>query len=100
MFACLPIRPEIVSSDQTIQISLFTAIWQVQDAKTRFSKVIELAQTEGPQTITKHGTERAVVLSIEAYRALKNPKPAERVQNGVFCHSSLRRIKMICSSGF
>ena len=45
------------------------ATWQVQEAKTRFSEVIERARTEGPQTITRHGVERAVVLSIEEYRA-------------------------------
>jgi prevent-host-death family protein len=51
------------------------AIWQVQDAKTRLSEVIDRARTEGPQTITRDGTERAVVLSIEAYRALVAHKP-------------------------
>jgi len=51
------------------------AIWQVQDAKTRFSELIERARTEGPQTITRHGAERAVVLSIEDYRALAAHKP-------------------------
>jgi len=50
-------------------------IWQVQDAKTRFSEVIERARSEGPQTITRHGTERAVVLSIEEYRALVARQP-------------------------
>ena len=49
--------------------------WQVQDAKTRLSQVIERARTEGPQTITRHGTARAVVLSIEDYRALAAHKP-------------------------
>jgi antitoxin Phd len=51
------------------------ASWQVQDAKSHFSEVIERAHSEGPQTITRHGTERAVVLSIEEYRALSNAKP-------------------------
>jgi antitoxin Phd len=51
------------------------AIWQVQDAKARLSEVIERARTEGPQTITRHGTERAVVLSIDDYRALVVHKP-------------------------
>jgi prevent-host-death family protein len=51
------------------------ATWQVQDAKTRLSEVIERASTEGPQTITRHGVERAVVLSIEDYRALTAHKP-------------------------
>ena len=51
------------------------AAWQVQQAKTRLSEVIERARTEGPQTITRHGAERAVVLSIEDYRALVARKP-------------------------
>jgi antitoxin Phd len=51
------------------------AAWQVQQAKTRLSEVIERARTEGPQTITRHGAERAVVLSIEDYRALLAHKP-------------------------
>jgi prevent-host-death family protein len=46
------------------------AEWQVQEAKARFSEVVEKARTEGPQTITRHGRERAVLLSIEDYRAL------------------------------
>ncbi len=51
------------------------ATWQLQDAKTRLSDVIERARSEGPQTITRHGAERAVVLSIEDYRALTAYKP-------------------------
>ncbi len=49
--------------------------WQLQDAKTRLSEVIECAQTEGPQTITRHGTERAVIVSVKDYRALAAHKP-------------------------
>jgi prevent-host-death family protein len=51
------------------------AKWQVQDAKTRFSELIERARTEGPQIITRHGAERAVVLSIETYRDLAAQSP-------------------------
>jgi len=51
------------------------AEWPVHDAKTRFSELIERAITEGPQTITRHGAERAVVLSIEEYRVLASYKP-------------------------
>lgn len=49
--------------------------WQVQDAKARLSEVIDRAQTEGPQTITRHGAERAVLLSAADYRALLARKP-------------------------
>lgn len=51
------------------------ATWQVQEAKTRLSELIERARTEGPQTITRNGAERAVVLSVEDYRALAAHKP-------------------------
>ena len=50
-------------------------VWKVQDAKTHLSEVIEQARTDGPQTITRHGAERAVVLSIEDYRELLAHKP-------------------------
>jgi antitoxin Phd len=50
------------------------AIWQVQEAKTRLSEVIEEANGKGPQIITRHGSERAV-LSIADYRALTAHKP-------------------------
>ena len=51
------------------------AVWQVQEAKTRLSEVIEEAQKKGPQIITRHGAERAVLLSIDDYRSLKSHQP-------------------------
>jgi len=51
------------------------AIWQVQEAKTRLSELIEDAHNKGPQIITRHGSERAVLLSIQDYRALTAHKP-------------------------
>ncbi len=51
------------------------APWQLQQAKTRLSEVIEEAHSRGPQIITRHGAERAVVLSIGDYRALIAHKP-------------------------
>lgn len=46
------------------------ANWQVQEAKTRLSELIEEADKKGPQIITRHGSEHAVVLSIADYHAL------------------------------
>ena len=51
------------------------ARWQVQEAKTRLSEVIEEAQSKGPQIITRHGAERAVVLSIGDYLKLTAHRP-------------------------
>lgn len=51
--------------------------WQVQEAKNRFSALVRAAEDEGPQVITVHGRERAVLLSAEAYRALQGQAPGQ-----------------------
>jgi prevent-host-death family protein len=45
--------------------------WQVQDAKQRFSELIRTARADGPQVVTRHGEEIAVVIDIADYRRLK-----------------------------
>jgi prevent-host-death family protein len=46
-------------------------LWQVQDAKQRFSELLRVAHVEGPQFVTRHGREVAVVIDIADYRHLK-----------------------------
>lgn len=48
--------------------------WQLQDAKNRFSEVVENAVQDGPQVVTKRGKETVVVISIEEYRKMQRPK--------------------------
>ena len=45
--------------------------WQLQEAKNRLSELIQHAQAEGPQRITKHGKTAVVVLDIDEYDRLK-----------------------------
>ncbi|WP_067471285.1 type II toxin-antitoxin system Phd/YefM family antitoxin [Nocardia amamiensis] len=45
--------------------------WQVQEAKQRFSELIRSATTDGPQVVTRHGEEIAVVIDIAEYRKLR-----------------------------
>ncbi len=45
--------------------------WSVQDAKSRFSELLETAVAEGPQIVTKRGIEAAVLLPIEQWRQLE-----------------------------
>jgi prevent-host-death family protein len=45
--------------------------WQLQEAKQRFSELIKLVETEGPQVVTRHGEEVAVVVGIGEYRRLR-----------------------------
>ncbi len=49
-------------------------VWQLQEAKNRFSEVVDEALAHGPQTVTRHGREVVVVLSIEEYRRMKQPQ--------------------------
>ena len=48
--------------------------WQLQEAKNKFSELVEKAQHEGPQFVTKHGKESVVVLSMEEYKKIVRPK--------------------------
>jgi len=47
--------------------------WQIQEAKQRFSEMIRAVTTEGPQVITRHGKDVAVVVDIGEYRRLTRP---------------------------
>jgi prevent-host-death family protein len=44
--------------------------WQIQVAKQRFSEMIRAVTSEGPQVITRHGEDVAVVVGIDEYRRL------------------------------
>lgn len=45
-------------------------IWQLQDAKSRFSEVVNLALTQGVQIVTRRGKKEIVILSIQEYEKL------------------------------
>ena len=42
--------------------------WTVAEAKAKLSEVIERAHNSGPQRITRHGKEAAVVVSAEEWK--------------------------------
>lgn len=44
--------------------------WSVQDAKNRFSEVVEAARKK-PQTVTKHGKPAVVVVAADEYERLR-----------------------------
>jgi prevent-host-death family protein len=45
--------------------------WSVQDAKARFSEFLDTCLKQGPQVVTKRGTEAAVLVPVEDWRRLK-----------------------------
>jgi len=50
--------------------------WQLQDAKAKFSQVVKLAGSEGPQVVTYRGVETAIVLSMADYHRLVADRPS------------------------
>ncbi len=48
--------------------------WKLQDAKNRFSNLVNEAQKEGPQIVTKRGIETVIVLSMNDYRKIIKPR--------------------------
>jgi antitoxin Phd len=44
--------------------------WPVQDAKARFSELLETCLQEGPQLVTRRGADAAVLVSIDQWQRL------------------------------
>jgi prevent-host-death family protein len=58
--------------------------WTVAEAKAKFSELIDKANDEGPQRITKHGRTTAVVVSVTEWEK----KRARKVKLGQFLAQS------------
>jgi antitoxin Phd len=50
--------------------------WSVQDAKNRFSEVVEAARRL-PQTVTKHGKPAVVIMDVVEYERLRHFERAQ-----------------------
>jgi prevent-host-death family protein len=73
------------------------AQWQTADAKQKFSKLVEAAETDGPQVIMRHKDPVAVVLSADAYRTLvreADAKFAFALMNSPFEPADLSGLKV------
>lgn len=65
-----PRKPRGLAEPKAPPFKAAPATWQLQQAKNRFSELVEAALRDGPQEITRHGKPVAVVLSREAYDRL------------------------------
>ena len=45
--------------------------WPVQDAKARFSELLDVCLKEGPQMVTRRGSEAAVLVPVGEWRRLQ-----------------------------
>ena len=48
--------------------------WQLKEAKNRFTELVQRAIKHGPQIITRRGIKTVVIMSVEDYQQLTNPK--------------------------
>ena len=46
--------------------------WPVQDAKARFSELLEACVAQGPQMVTKRGAEAAVLVPVAQWRRMQS----------------------------
>jgi len=49
--------------------------WPVQDAKARFSEMLDVCLNEGPQVISRRGVDAAVLVPIDQWRRLQGDAP-------------------------
>ena len=49
--------------------------WPVQDAKARFSELLDASVEKGPQIVTRRGVETAVLVPIDEWRRLNAVAP-------------------------
>ena len=45
-------------------------LWQLQDAKSKFSEVVERALAQGAQIVTRRGKKTVVIMPFEEYERL------------------------------
>lgn len=46
--------------------------WSVQKAKARFSELLDACLAEGPQMVTRRGTEAAVLVPVQEWRRMQS----------------------------
>jgi antitoxin Phd len=50
-------------------------VWQVQEAKQQFSRLVRRALEDGPQMVTLRGEEAVVIISVKEFRRLRGDVP-------------------------
>jgi antitoxin Phd len=48
--------------------------WKLQDAKNRFSELVDTVLESGPQVVTRRGVDTVVIVPAATYRTLTLPK--------------------------
>ncbi|MEO8248277.1 MAG: type II toxin-antitoxin system prevent-host-death family antitoxin [Burkholderiales bacterium] len=65
-------RQELIAPAQQLQDR-----WRLQDAKARFSELVRLAHSNGPQRVTLHGRDAVVVVEAETFDRLQGVRTGQ-----------------------
>ena len=49
-------------------------LWQLQDAKSKFSELVNRVLTQGTQIVTRHGKKTVVIMPYDQYEKLLHPQ--------------------------
>ncbi len=67
-------------------------VWSLQDAKNKFSEVVDRARSEGPQRVQRHGKDAVYVIASEEWNRLNG---TDRTLADFFAESPLRGIELV-----
>ena len=51
--------------------------WRLQDAKARFSELVRLAHSDGPQHVTVHGRDSVVIVDAVEFQRLQGARTGQ-----------------------
>ncbi|MBT4814189.1 MAG: type II toxin-antitoxin system prevent-host-death family antitoxin [Lentisphaerae bacterium] len=63
---------------------MHSSTWQLQEAKARFSELVNQALESGPQTVTRRGQEAVMVVAAADFRADAPSKPRDFFRRGPY----------------
>jgi prevent-host-death family protein len=63
-----------LSASASVSAQPLGSRWRLQDAKARFSELVRLAHSEGPQHVTLHGRDAVVVVDAGEFQRLKGER--------------------------
>ncbi len=55
--------------------------WALQDAKGKFSKLVDSALTKGPQLVTRRGKAAVIVMAVDQFRHFARNKKHDNLVN-------------------
>lgn len=68
--------------------------WRLQDAKARFSELVRMAHSDGPQHVTLHGRDAVVVVDAEEFLRLKGVRTGQMLVDALQA-SPHRRVEIV-----